>query len=156
MFQVFNLNVAKVDLGCCIRCKCKIRMLQAYVWSVSYVCLIFHLDVSKVDLHVAYVAIATRACFKCFICFRLTPSVPRYKAWFDLVWSSRSYFNHQFILLYVIYGNNKCIIIKYFVKTNLMLTLLLVKHNKVWILKYVHALYPEKEGVWCKCFIWIF
>jgi hypothetical protein len=30
----------------------------------------FHLDVSKVDLGVAYVALATHACFKCFIYFQ--------------------------------------------------------------------------------------
>jgi hypothetical protein len=35
MFQVFHLNVTKVDLGCCIRCNGNIRMLQAYVSSIS-------------------------------------------------------------------------------------------------------------------------
>ena len=30
----------------------------------------FHLDVSKVNLGVAHVAMAIHACFKCFICFR--------------------------------------------------------------------------------------
>jgi hypothetical protein len=30
----------------------------------------FHLDVSKVDLGVAHVAVAICACFKCLICFR--------------------------------------------------------------------------------------
>jgi hypothetical protein len=38
MFQVFRLNVAKVDLECYICCKCNIRMLQAYVSCVSDVC----------------------------------------------------------------------------------------------------------------------
>jgi hypothetical protein len=34
MFQVFRLDVAKVDLRCCICCNDNIRMLQAYVSSV--------------------------------------------------------------------------------------------------------------------------
>jgi hypothetical protein len=38
MFQVLRLDVAKVDLGCCICCIDNIRMLQAYVLSVSDVC----------------------------------------------------------------------------------------------------------------------
>jgi hypothetical protein len=46
MFQVFYLNVAKVDLGCCICCNGNIRKLQAYVSIISCV-----LDI----------------CFKCFI-----------------------------------------------------------------------------------------
>jgi hypothetical protein len=54
MFQVFYLNVAKVDLECCICCSGNIRMLQAYVSIVSCVLDIcfecFHLDVSKVDM----------------------------------------------------------------------------------------------------------
>jgi hypothetical protein len=31
---------------------------------------VFHLDVIKVDLNVAYIGMAIHACFKCFICFR--------------------------------------------------------------------------------------
>jgi hypothetical protein len=46
MFQVFFLNIAKVNLGCCICCNGNIHVLQAYVLSVS--------DVSDI-------------CFKCFI-----------------------------------------------------------------------------------------
>jgi hypothetical protein len=30
---------------------------------------VFHLDATKVNLDVAYVAMAIHACFKCFICF---------------------------------------------------------------------------------------
>jgi hypothetical protein len=46
MFQVFHLDVTKVDLQCCIRCNDNVRMLQAYVSSGSNVSVI---------------------CFKCFI-----------------------------------------------------------------------------------------
>ena len=31
---------------------------------------VFHLNVVKVDLDVAYVVMAIHSCFKCFICFR--------------------------------------------------------------------------------------
>jgi ABC-type glucose/galactose transport system permease subunit len=31
---------------------------------------VFYLNVAKVDLNVAYVAMTIHACFKCFICFR--------------------------------------------------------------------------------------
>jgi hypothetical protein len=96
MFQVFHLDVAKVDLRCCICCNNNIRMLQTYVSVVSDVCFkcfigilqkyiwmlhnmhvsracfqcfiymlqVFHLDVVKVDLDVAYVVMAIYACFK--------------------------------------------------------------------------------------------
>ena len=101
MFQLFCLDFAKVDLGCCICCNDNIRMLQAYVSSVlgvfkcfiwmlhmllwlythvSGLCFkcfscfklmlqVFHLDVVKVYLDVAYVVMATHACFKCFHMF---------------------------------------------------------------------------------------
>jgi hypothetical protein len=47
-------------------------MFQAHVSGDSYVYMLqmFHLDVRKVYLGVAYVAMATHTCFKCFICFR--------------------------------------------------------------------------------------
>jgi hypothetical protein len=35
MFQMFNLNVAKVNMRCCICCNGNINMLQAYVSYVS-------------------------------------------------------------------------------------------------------------------------
>jgi hypothetical protein len=71
MFQVFHLDVAKVDLGCCICCIDNVRMLQVYVSRVSDVyCKYFHLDVSKVNVGVAYVAMAIHTCFKCFVCFQ--------------------------------------------------------------------------------------
>jgi hypothetical protein len=94
MFQVFYVDVAKVDLGCCV------HMLQAYVSSVlnvSDICfkwfiwmlhmllwlythvlrvcfkcfkrfkcmlrVFLHLDVEKVDMDVAYVAMVIHACF---------------------------------------------------------------------------------------------
>jgi hypothetical protein len=61
MFQVFHLDVAKEDLGCCICCNDNIRMFKAYVSSISCVfrCMfeVFHLDV-------AYIAMALLACFK--------------------------------------------------------------------------------------------
>ena len=54
MFQVFHLNVAKVDMECCICCNGNICMLQAYVLIVSCVSDVyfkmFHRNVSKVDL----------------------------------------------------------------------------------------------------------
>ena len=58
---VFQVYVAKVDLGYCICCNNNIRMLQTYVSSV--------LDVSDVCfkcvyLDVAYVAMALPICFK--------------------------------------------------------------------------------------------
>jgi hypothetical protein len=55
--------------------------LYTHVSSVYFKCLrcsklmlqVFHLDVAKVDLNIAYIAIAIHACFKhcfkCFICF---------------------------------------------------------------------------------------
>jgi hypothetical protein len=60
LFQVFHLDIAKVDLGCCICCNDIIRMLQAYVSTV--------LDVSEVCfmcvyMYVAYVAMPIHACF---------------------------------------------------------------------------------------------
>ena len=61
LFQVFHLDVAKLDKGCCICFNDIICMLQAYVSSVSAI-----LDVcfKCVYLDVAYVAIALLACFK--------------------------------------------------------------------------------------------
>jgi hypothetical protein len=57
MFQVFHLDVAKVNLRCCMCCNENIRMLQAYASSVfRRMFQVFHLDV-------AYVAIALPACF---------------------------------------------------------------------------------------------
>jgi hypothetical protein len=98
MFQVFHLNVANrsrmlhmlqdyvssvLDVLCL---KCFIWMLHMLPWfytHVSNVCFkcsrcfglmlqVFHLDVAKVDLDVAYIAMAIHAsvCFKYFICFR--------------------------------------------------------------------------------------
>jgi hypothetical protein len=69
VFQVFHLDVVKVDLGCCICCNDNICMLQVYISSVisdvSNVCF------KDVYLDVAYVAMTLPACFKCFICFIL-------------------------------------------------------------------------------------
>ena len=63
---LFYLDVAYVCYGsihmfqACFKCfKCFRLMLQ-----------VFHLNVAKVDLDVAYVAMTIHACFKCFICFR--------------------------------------------------------------------------------------
>jgi hypothetical protein len=64
MFQVFNLDVAKVDLDvsmtiyvCCMRMfkcfRCFRRIFQ-----------VFYLDIAKVVLDVLYVAMAIHACFK--------------------------------------------------------------------------------------------
>jgi hypothetical protein len=51
MFQVLHLNVAKVNLRCCICCNGNICMLQAYVLIVSCVSNVlfqmFYLNVSK-------------------------------------------------------------------------------------------------------------
>jgi hypothetical protein len=50
-----------------------LQLLHTYVSSVSsvfrFMLQMFHLDVSKVDLGVAHVALATHACLKCFIYF---------------------------------------------------------------------------------------
>jgi hypothetical protein len=61
MFQVFYLDVAKVDLRCCICCNDNIRMLQVYVLNVSGV---FKHMFQVFRLDVAYVAMALPACFK--------------------------------------------------------------------------------------------
>jgi hypothetical protein len=64
MFQVFHLDVAKYIWmlhnmhvsSACFKCfRCFIRMLR-----------VFHLDVIKVDLDVAYVVMAIYACLKYF------------------------------------------------------------------------------------------
>jgi hypothetical protein len=78
LFQVFHLDVVKVDLGYCICCNDNIRMLQAYVSSISDVSDVcfkcVHLDVVKVDLGCcndnirmlqAYVSRVLDVCFKC-------------------------------------------------------------------------------------------
>jgi hypothetical protein len=92
MFQLFYLDIVKVDLRCFICCNDNIRIFQVYVQSVLVVsdtCFkCFHLDVAyialdthvssvcfhvfqmfqtyvaKVDLYVAYVAMAIHSCFK--------------------------------------------------------------------------------------------
>jgi hypothetical protein len=75
MFQVFHLNVVKVDLRCCICCNGNIRTLQAYVSNVSSVstCLfqMLHLDVSRVDLVLNMMQMVIHVCFKCFICLQM-------------------------------------------------------------------------------------
>jgi hypothetical protein len=72
MFQVFYLNVAKVDLGCFICCNDNIRMFQAYVQSVSVVsdaCFnCFHLDVAYVCYGYTHML---SFCFHVFGCFKL-------------------------------------------------------------------------------------
>jgi hypothetical protein len=54
---------------CCICCNCCIRMFQVYVPNISSIldecCNCVCLHVAKVDLDVAYVAIAVYVCFKC-------------------------------------------------------------------------------------------
>jgi hypothetical protein len=63
MFQVFDLDVAKVYLRCCIHYNDNIRMLQAYVakadLGVTYTCTLQEYVLSVLD--VSYV------CCKCFI-----------------------------------------------------------------------------------------
>jgi uncharacterized membrane protein len=58
MFQVFDLDVAKVNLRCCICCNNNIRMLQAYILKCfrcfKHMFQVFYLDVTKVNLGVAY------------------------------------------------------------------------------------------------------
>jgi hypothetical protein len=67
MFQVFHLNVTKVDPGCCICCKDNICMFASrYFRCFRRLFQMFHLDVSQVDPDVAHVAMATHTCFKCF------------------------------------------------------------------------------------------
>jgi hypothetical protein len=55
MFQVFDMDVTKVNLKCC---NDNIRMLQAYIFKCfrCFRCTfqVFYLDVAKVDLSVAY------------------------------------------------------------------------------------------------------
>jgi hypothetical protein len=71
MFQVFYLDVAKVNLGCCICCNDNIRMLQAYVSSVLCVsdvylkCFIWMLH-TLLWLY-TYVSSVSDLCCKCFI-----------------------------------------------------------------------------------------
>jgi hypothetical protein len=67
---VFHLHVAIVDLECCYD---NIHMLQAYVLSVlgvfRRILQMFHLDVSKVDLGVAHVAMLYTHVLS-VVCFR--------------------------------------------------------------------------------------
>jgi hypothetical protein len=56
MFLWLYPHVSRVCFKCFI---CVILMLQ-----------LFHLDVAKVELDIAYVAMPIHACFKCFVCFR--------------------------------------------------------------------------------------
>jgi hypothetical protein len=56
MFQVFELDVVKVYLRCCIFCTDNILMLQPYVFKCfRRMFQVFHLDVAKMDLGVAYI-----------------------------------------------------------------------------------------------------
>jgi hypothetical protein len=92
MLQLFHMDVAKVDRGCCTCCNCFRGMLQAYVLSVSdvsEVCFIcgFRTHVASVFIWIShmfhtYVACVLfgycvwlqwfssvlEACFKCFNC----------------------------------------------------------------------------------------
>jgi hypothetical protein len=64
MFQVFHLDVAKVDLRCCICCNDNICMLQVYVFK-CFRCIfqVFHLDVAYTCMLQGYVY----KCFRCLI-----------------------------------------------------------------------------------------
>ena len=60
MFQLFQTYVSSVSSKCCY---VYARMFQTYVSDVFILILqVFHLDVAKVDLDVAYVAMAIHAC----------------------------------------------------------------------------------------------
>jgi hypothetical protein len=73
MFQVFDLDVAKVYLRHCICFSDNIRMLKAYVFKCfrCFRCMfqVFYLDVAKVDLGVAYTCIYVHVAKVCFMCF---------------------------------------------------------------------------------------
>jgi hypothetical protein len=66
MFQVFHLDVAKVDMGCCTRCNAYIRMLQHYVSSILSGCCKSRSGMLR-TLQCLYTHVAT-LCFKCFRC----------------------------------------------------------------------------------------
>jgi hypothetical protein len=79
VFQAFQTFVSSVLSGCC---KSRPGMLQWAIYACckpSFNCFMcfrrlfqmFHLDVSKIDLGVAHVAMAPHACFKYFICLGL-------------------------------------------------------------------------------------
>jgi hypothetical protein len=71
MFQMFHLDIAKVDLRCCICCNDNICMLQAYVSSVSDVCFKCFIWMLHTLLwlytHVSSVSYVSNLCCKCFI-----------------------------------------------------------------------------------------
>ena len=65
---MFYLDVVKVYLRCCICCNDNIRMLQAYIFKCfRRMFQVFHLDVAKIDLDVAYTFMLHEYTFKCFI-----------------------------------------------------------------------------------------
>jgi hypothetical protein len=76
MFQVFYLNVAKVNMRCC---NGNIRMMQAYVLIVSCVLdVLFQISSGcfKSSSSVAHVAMVIHACFKhMFQVFHLSSDV---------------------------------------------------------------------------------
>jgi hypothetical protein len=68
IFQVFRMYVSSGSSGCCICCYGYTHMFHVYVFK-RFRCLrlmlqVFYLNVAKVDLNVAYVAMAIHACFK--------------------------------------------------------------------------------------------
>jgi hypothetical protein len=91
MFQVFHLDVAKVDIGYCICCNDNIRILQVYVLSVSGVFRrmfqVFYLDVAYVVMtlhtyfervfkvfhmfHTYITSVLSRCCISRFRCHML-------------------------------------------------------------------------------------
>jgi hypothetical protein len=67
IFQVFQTYVLNVLSGCCICCNDYIRILQAYVsYAFKHMFEVFHVDVAKIDLDVAYACMLQSVCFRCF------------------------------------------------------------------------------------------
>ena len=68
VFQMFQTSVSSVSSRCCICCYGYTCMFQACVSNASdvfrLILQMFHLDIVKVDLDIAYVAMAIHTCFK--------------------------------------------------------------------------------------------
>jgi hypothetical protein len=68
MFQVFYLDVTKVDMGCRVCCKPMFQVFQTYVSNVSSVCFIYCYGYTHMfQAYVSSVSGVSDVCCKCFI-----------------------------------------------------------------------------------------
>jgi hypothetical protein len=66
IFLSVSSGCVKVYLRCCIFCNDNVHVTVVCFKYFRHMFQVFHLDVAKVDLGVAHVAIVIHACFKCF------------------------------------------------------------------------------------------